>query len=88
MKKILLGLGLIGIATSMACGNEPQTVGASNGNIKTYSTTQLKRETNVYEVIDEDTGVHYMIVFDEIYQKPSVTMSPMYNADGSLKTSK
>ena len=88
MKKCLLGFGLIGLLMLGGCGGNVQDVGASNGNITTYSTTQLKSDTYVYEVIDEDTGVHYMIVFDELYQKPSVSVTPMYNTDGSLKTNK
>ena len=35
-----------------------------------------------YELIDPETGVHYLLVIGT----ESMTMSPMYNADGTLKT--
>ena len=34
-----------------------------------------------YEIIDPETGVHYLLIMGT----ESMTMTPMYNADGTLK---
>lgn len=35
-----------------------------------------------YEIIDPETGVHYLLIIGAY----GMTMTPMYNADGTLKT--
>lgn len=40
-------------------------------------------------VVDEDTGVNYVVVSGELYQRTmGIAISPRYNADGSLYVSK
>lgn len=40
-------------------------------------------------VVDEDTGVNYVVVSGELYQRTmGIAVSPRYNADGSLYVSK
>jgi len=43
---------------------------------------------STYNVVDEDTGVNYIVVSHDLYQQPTVTMCPRYNADGSLYVEK
>ncbi len=42
-----------------------------------------------YQLVDEETGVNYIVVSGELYQKGIGTaITPRLNADGSLYTSK
>ena len=83
---IKLGLvGLTTIATTLAimgCDvNEVNEVEASaDKNIKIYGKSRYF-DFEAYEIVDEDTGVHYLIVADV----DGISVTPMYSADGSLK---
>lgn len=88
---IKLGLvGLTTLATTLAIvGCDMQEVSnveaSGNSNIKLYVKTDMTRmgsKTNMYEVVDEETGVHYMVLtrFDG-----GAAITPLYNADGTLK---
>ncbi|WP_300854638.1 DUF6440 family protein [uncultured Clostridium sp.] len=39
---------------------------------------------NIFEMIDKETGVHYLVVSQYGY---GITITPLYNSDGSLKIS-
>ena len=43
---------------------------------------------STYNIVDEDTGVNYVVVAQNLYSKPAISMCPRYNADGSLYVSK
>lgn len=83
---IKLGLvGLTTIATTLAivgCDvNEVNEVEASvDKSIKFYGKSRYLN-FEAYEIVDEETGVHYLIVADV----DGISVTPMYSADGSLK---
>lgn len=37
------------------------------------------------EIVDEDTGVHYLILYNTYSHKSGIAITPLYNADGTLK---
>lgn len=51
-----------------------------------------QNENGKYEtlnIVDEDTGVNYIVVSGELFQKSvGIAITPRLNADGSLYTSK
>lgn len=51
------------------------------------STQNIKKIANmtVYEIVDENTGVHYYFGKSETYR---AFMSPVYNSDGTIKVDK
>lgn len=63
----------------------------SRGNVEWVSITE-QNENGKYEtlcVVDEDTGVNYIVVSGEMYSKSvGIAITPRLNADGSLYTSK
>lgn len=84
---IKLGLaGLATIATTLAIvGCDTQEVdnaeASVDSHIELYSETEVGY-IRVYEVIDEETGVHYTILNRS---NGGTAITPMYNADGTLK---
>lgn len=65
-------------------------------NIKAEQTNPIKiwfenenGKMETYCVVDEDTGVNYIVISGELYQKSvGAAITPRLNADGSLYTSK
>lgn len=41
---------------------------------------------DIREIIDEDTGVHYMVCYHYGHNGNSLAITPMYNPNGTLKT--
>lgn len=59
------------------------------GDSKSYKSNRIEdvagNQITTTEYVDESTKVHYLIVQE--YQN-TISVTPMYNADGTLKTSK
>lgn len=84
MKKMLLGLALIGVIGLTACsGNNGVAEAKGESNIKLYTET-INWDFHTYEIVDEDTGVHYLIAKDA----EGLAITPMYVPNGVLKVSK
>lgn len=86
MKKLFLVLSMIVMFLFGACATS--TVGAEQNNpIKIWP----QNENGTYEtlyIIDEDTGVNYIVVSGEMYSKSrGIAITPRLNADGSLYVS-
>jgi len=88
---IKLGLvGLTTLATTLAIvGCDMQDVSnveaSVNSNIKLYAKTDMTEmgsSMEMYEVVDGETGVHYMVLNR---YNGGAAITPMYNADGTLK---
>ena len=39
---------------------------------------------STYNVVDEATGVNYVVVSQDLCSQPAISMCPRYNADGTL----
>lgn len=87
MKKLLTVSALVFMFLLGAC---------STSVAKAEQTWPLKiwkqNENGKYEtlcIVDEDTGVNYIVVSGELFQKSvGIAITPRLNADGSLYTSK
>ena len=89
MKKMLLGLGLIGVIGLTACSGDNNGVVEAKGesNIKLCEETLIEGEVNYFrsfELVDEETGVHYLA----IKYGEGIAVTPMYEQLGALKVSK
>lgn len=43
-------------------------------------------ELKIDEIIDKDTGVHYLLCAHYGHHGNTLAITPMYNSDGTLKT--
>lgn len=43
-------------------------------------------ELKIDEIIDKDTGVHYLLCAHYGHNGNTLAITPMYNSDGTLKT--
>ncbi len=59
---------------------EPEYIG-----FRTTQNTKKIANMTVYEIVDENTGVHYYLGKSETYK---AFMSPVYNSDGTIKVDK
>lgn len=88
MKKMLLGLGLIGVIGLTACSGDNGVAEAKGeSNIKLCEETLIEGEVNYFrsfELVDEETGVHYLA----IKYGEGIAVTPMYDQSGALKVSK
>ena len=90
MKKIK---GLILATGFFVCGF---MLGVCSSNVNAEQDKPLKiwlenenGKMQTYQLVDEETGVNYIVVSGELYQKGIGTaITPRLNADGSLYTSK
>lgn len=91
MKKIKLGAITLAICLLLVGCSDPVS---NNSDAKASSNTSYKsneiedtygNNITATEYIDESTGVYYLIVQE--YQR-AISVTPMYNADGTLKISK
>jgi len=70
--------------------------GACSSNVMAEQTRPIKiwfensnGKMETYNIVDEETGVNYIVVSGELYQKGIGTaITPRLNADGTLYTSK
>ena len=89
-KKILLGTMMVGLSLSMiGCTSNVNGYNTEDNNISDVKSKYIEdiRGNNILtvEYIDKSTGVHYLIVQE--YQS-AISVTPMYNANGTLKTDK
>lgn len=89
-KLLIVVIGILSLGLGGCASNKN-----NDSNIEKTDTTQKYRSESFYiegdlysaiEYIDNDTRVHYLITIGHYERTVSVT--PMYNKDGSLKTSK
>lgn len=90
MRKIKLGTITLAICLLLVgCSDSVSNNGDSKDSSNHYESNSIEDVDGNYitttEYIDESTGVHYLIVQE--YQR-AMSVTPMYNADGTLKTSK
>lgn len=91
MKKIK---GLILATGFFVCGFMLGVCSSSNVNAEQDKPLKIWLENEngkmqTYQLVDEETGVNYIVVSGELYQKGIGTaITPRLNADGSLYTSK
>lgn len=100
-KKIILGITTMGMCLSLFGCNSVETDSTSNNPETNISSKNVKNVKNSYkseylkdidgskitatQYVDESTGVHYLIVQEN---GRAISVTPMYNADGTLKTDK
>lgn len=81
MKKKIVAIMLLMVVgcTTVGCGVKSES---ETGRTKIYNFTLLDGDTmrQIYDWVDPDTGVHYLIVDD--YRGDG--LCPRYNADGTL----
>ena len=88
MEKIIsVIMVVLGLATITGCdkGNEAET-------LKPYATDGFEivkgfnvEDREVFEIVDPDTGVHYLVVTDTLTNNSGSAITPLYNEDGTLK---
>lgn len=72
---VLIGIGGIFVVKADASQDYPLKIWPQNENGRFMTLV----------VVDEDTGVNYVVVSGEMYEKTmGLAISPRYNADGSL----
>ena len=84
MKKKLSMLAVLTIGILVGCGTTSITNAEQSYPLKIWLQNR-NGGMETYNVVDEETGVNYVVVS---YYSDSVTMSPRYNADGTLYVSK
>ena len=83
MKRFLVILGLIGMFLLGACATT--SVGAEQTHPLKIWKHNENGEASTWCLVDEDTGVNYIVVTTELYEKPGAgAITPRLNADGSL----
>ena len=90
MKGLLFSIALLSSFVLGGAINLRQTEAEakSDTNIKLYSEEHgIVWRGDLTEIVDEETGVHYLIV-DKGHTQGGVAITPMYEANGILKTSK
>lgn len=89
MKSKLIKLGLVGLMTIavaltiIGCDFNVDVKAQEDNNFTVISKFELGWK-NGMEFIDEDTGVHYLVIYDA-YHESGVSVTPLYDPDGTLK---
>ena len=90
MKSKLIKLGLVGLTTIIAaltiigCDSNADVKAKMDNNFTVISEFELGVREGM-EFIDEDTGVHYLMIYDSYSSKSGVSVTPLYDPDGTLK---
>lgn len=82
-KLLIVAIGILSLGLGGCASNEKVDTTHKYESESFYIEDRLYSAT---EYIDNNTGVHYLITIGDYHGTISVT--PMYNKDGSLKTSK
>ena len=82
IKNILIPIAILLITSLVGCG-AANISAAQNHPLKIWKANDNgKMET--YYIVDEETGVNYIVVSGDVYEGIGVAMTPRLNKDGSL----
>ena len=87
MKQFLVCMALIAAFTLGACSDAGVQVNAEEETVEAFSSTWVSDTGffgSIHTVVDNETGVTYIVV----ERNSGVTITPRFNADGSLYVSK
>ena len=85
MKKLIIGLAVAIVMVGCAQTQRQESVNADDSRFIKISRDYI--ECKDYMVVkDKDTGVEYLVVTDNFTSKTGISVTPLYNADGTLKT--
>lgn len=87
MKKIIISILLVIAFVLVGCGsNDSSKISATNDSHFIISYENEEHSQYIYTLKDKDTGVCYLLILKVGTGGSSIT--PLYNADGTLKTYK
>lgn len=90
MKRLFICMALIAAFTFGACGDAGVQVNAKKEIRDAFSFTLVSNDGffgSIHTVVDNDTGVNYIVVEHSSTRGHSVSITPRLNADGALYVS-
>lgn len=85
MKRLLIGLALSIIMVGCTKTQTQENVNAYYSRFIKSSKEEIDGKSYIVAK-DKNTGVEYLIVYDTNYCRTGISVTPLYNADGTLKT--
>lgn len=85
MKKLVIGLALAIIMVGCTKTQTQENVNADYSRFIKLSKEEIDSKSYIVAK-DKNTGVEYLIVYDTNYSRTGISVTPLYNADGTLKT--
>lgn len=85
MKMLLIGLALSIIMVGCTKTQTQENVNADYSRFIKSSKEEIDGKSYIVAK-DKNTGVEYLIVYDTNYCRTGISVTPLYNADGTLKT--
>lgn len=85
MKRLLIGLALSIIMVGCTKTQTQENVNADYSRFIKSSKEEIDGKSYIVAK-DKNTGVEYLIVYDTNYCRTGISVTPLYNADGTLKT--
>lgn len=85
MKRLLIGLALSIIMVGCTKTQTQENVNADYSRFIKSSKEEIDGKSYIVAK-DKNTGVEYLIVYDTNYGRTGISVTPLYNADGTLKT--
>ena len=85
MKMLLIGLALSIIMVGCTKTQTQENVNADYSRFIKSSKEEIDGKSYIVAK-DKNTGVEYLIVYDTNYCRTGISVTPLYKADGTLKT--
>lgn len=85
MKKLLIVLVISIIMVGCTKTQTQENVNADYSRFIKLSKEEIDGKSYIVAK-DKNTGVEYLIVYDTNYCRTGISVTPLYNADGTLKT--
>ena len=85
MKRLLIGLALSIIMVGCTKTQTQENVNADYSRFIKSSKEEIDGKSYIVAK-DKNTGVEYLIVYDTNYCRTGISVTPLYNADETLKT--
>lgn len=85
MKKLVIGLVISIIMVGCTKTQTQENVNADYSRFIKSSKEEIDGKSYIVAK-DKNTGVEYLIVYDTNYGRTGISVTPLYNADGTLKT--
>ena len=85
MKKLVIGFVISIIMVGCTKTQTQENVNADYSRFIKSSKEEIDGKSYIVAK-DKNTGVEYLIVYDTNYGRTGISVTPLYNADGTLKT--
>lgn len=85
MKKLVIGFVISIIMVGCTKTQTQENVNADYSRFIKSSKEEIDGKSYIVAK-DKNTGVEYLIVYDTDYGRTGISVTPLYNADGTLKT--